>query len=73
MPSAPSVPWAVSLKFARVVPYYTPVLLDESRVAHPIRALESETVSATGPLLIDCELEEPDWVEVALVPEGVLP
>ena len=34
------------------MPYFTPVLLAESRVAQPMSALESETVSATGPLLI---------------------
>jgi hypothetical protein len=51
------------------------VLLAALRVAHPMSALESETVSATGPLLIKSEFDEdePDWLEVALVSEPELP
>jgi hypothetical protein len=51
------------------------VLLAALRVAHPMSALESETVSATGPLLIESEFDEdePDWLEVALVSEPELP
>jgi hypothetical protein len=51
------------------------VLLAALRVAHPMSALESATVSATGPLLIKSELDEdePFWLEVALVFEPELP
>jgi hypothetical protein len=59
------------------VPYFTPVLLAGSFVDQPITALESLTVSATGPLLISSEL--PDWeliellcIELLLL-EGVVP
>jgi hypothetical protein len=37
-----------------------PVLLAGLRVAHPIRTLESPTVSATGPLLMSSD--DPDCV-----------
>jgi hypothetical protein len=60
------------------VPYFTLVLLAASRVDQPITALESLTVSATGPLLIWSEL--PDWeliellcIELELLLEGVVP
>jgi hypothetical protein len=53
----------------RIIPYFTPVLLAELRVAHPMSALESPTVSATGPLLIASALDEPYWLEAALLSE----
>ena len=66
LPSAPSVAWAVSVIFARVVPYFTPVPLAALRVDHPIMAFESATVSATGPLLISSD--DPDCVVLEAVP-----
>ena len=38
-----------------------------------MRALESDTVSATGPLLIDCAPDVPSCAEVELVLEAELP
>jgi hypothetical protein len=54
------------------------VLLAASLVDQPITALESLTVSATGPLLIsselpDCELIELPCFELELLLEGVVP
>lgn len=67
---------AVCERLARFVPYFTPVLLAASFVDQPITALESLTVSATGPLLIsselpDCELIEPLCMELLLL-DGVV-
>jgi len=57
----------------RFIPYFTPVLLAALLVDHPIIALESLTVSATGPLLMAFEEDDCEpigatelWLEVPL-------
>src|SRR5437868_8389165 len=54
---------------ARLVPYFTPVPLALLRVAHPFTALESLTVSATGPLLISSD--DADWVALVVADDPV--
>ena len=62
------MPCTVWSRLVRFVPYFSPVLLAALRVAHPMSALESVTVSATGPFTMSSEAPACVCMEAELLP-----